>query len=161
MSENDDRSRLVREAESGKVPEWVSEHIRLYRESGGTKGHLWDAGPAAQGLGLLPCLLLTTVGRKSGQQRTTPLIYGAVGEDIIIIGSKGGSKTHTQWYFNLLANPAAEIQVGTEHFKVRARIAAGEERAKIWAHMLTIFPVYQDYQNRTGREIPVIVLEKQ
>lgn len=161
MSEKDDRSRQVSEAAAGNVPDWVVEHIRLYRESGGTRGHMWDAGPAAQGLGLLPCLLLTTKGRKSGQARTTPLIYGEVGNDIIIIGSKGGSKTHTQWYFNLLANPAAEIQVGTEHFKVRARIAAGEERAKIWAHMLTIFPVYDDYRNRTEREIPVIVLEKQ
>ncbi|MDO9460730.1 MAG: nitroreductase family deazaflavin-dependent oxidoreductase [Alphaproteobacteria bacterium] len=132
--------------------------MRTYLESGGKEGHMFDAGP---GNSPLPSLLLTTVGRKSGKKRMTPLIYGVFGGNHIIVGSKGGSQTHTGWYFNLLENPAAEIQVATEHFKVRARIATGDERAQIWAHMLTVFPTYGDYQKKTTREIPVVVLEKQ
>lgn len=161
MAEKFDLNKTVSDIEAGKVPEWIAEHMRIYLESGGKEGHMWDASLAAPGLGLIPALLLTTVGRKSGQKRTTPLIYGTVGANVIIIGSKGGSETHTNWYFNLLANPAAEIQVGTEHFKVRARIATGDERAQIWKHMLTVYPPYHDYQAKTSREIPVVVLEKQ
>ncbi|MFZ5912811.1 MAG: nitroreductase family deazaflavin-dependent oxidoreductase, partial [Pseudomonadota bacterium] len=119
------------------------------------------ASLAGPGLGLVPTLLLTTVGRKTGKKRILPLIYGKVDGNYIVIGSKGGSDSHAKWYLNLLANPDAEIQVATEHFKVRARIAEGEERAKIWNHMLTVYPPYADYQARTSRHIPVVVLEKQ
>ncbi len=161
MSEETGHEKMVRALDEGKQPKWIAEHLRIYRESGGKEGHMFDINIAGKGIVPTPALLLTTVGRKSGKKRTTPLIYGTIGADIIIIGSKGGSETHTGWYFNLLANPAAEIQVETEHFKVRARIATGEERSRIWAHMLTVFPTYADYQKRTDREIPVFVLEKQ
>ncbi len=159
MAEKYDLSDLVSGLDTSKQPRWVIDHMRDYLKSGDKEGHLFD--PAGTGVGALPTLLLTTVGRKSGKKRMTPLVYGVFGGNHIIVGSKGGSQTHAGWYFNLLENPAAEIQVGTGHFKVRARIATGEERAQIWAHMLTVFPTYGDYQKKTSREIPVFVLEKQ
>ena len=161
MAERFDLNKLVSDLDTGKIPDWIAEHIRIYRESGGKEGHLWDASIAGEGLGLTPTLLLTTTGRKSGKQRTMPLIYGKVGDKHIVIGSKGGSETHPAWYLNLLANPEVNLQVATENFNARARIATGDERAQIWKHMLTVYPPYQDYQNRTKREIPVVVLEKQ
>lgn len=161
MTEKFDLDKVVSDLDAGKVPEWIAEHLRIYRKSGGKEGHLWDASIAGEGLGLTPTLLLTTIGRRSGQNRTMPLIYGKVGANHIVIGSKGGSETHAAWYLNLLANPVVQVQVATEHFTARARIAEGDERAKIWAHMLTVYPPYQDYQNKTKRQIPVIVLERQ
>ena len=161
MAEKFDLNKVVSDLDSGNVPDWIKEHLRIYRESGGKQGHMWDASIAGEGLGPTPTLLLTTTGRKSGQPRTVPLIYGKVGDNHIVIGSKGGSETHAAWYLNLLDNPVVQVQAGTEHFTARARIATGDERAKIWKHMLTVYPPYQDYQNRTKREIPVVVLEKQ
>lgn len=160
MTEKFDLNKVVSDLDSGTVPQWIQDHIRIYRESGGKEGHMWDASIAGEGLGLTPTLLLTTTGRKSGQKRTMPLIYGKFGGNHIVIGSKGGSETHAAWYLNLLANPEVDLQVGTENFNARARIATGEERAQIWKHMLTVYPPYQDYQNRTKREIPVVVLER-
>lgn len=157
MTEKYALSDLVSDLDTSRQPKWVIEHMRRYLQSGGKEGHLFDAG----GAGALPTLLLTCVGRKTGKKRMTPLLYGVVDGNHIIIGSKGGSETHTGWYFNLLDNPAAEIQVGTAHYKVRARVAQGEERAQIWRHMLTIFPTFGEYQTKTQREIPVVVLEKQ
>ncbi len=159
MTEKYDLSDLVEGLDTSKQPKWVIDHMRLYLQSGGKEGHLFDTG--GSGSGPLPTLLLTCVGRKSGKKRMTPLVYGVFAGNHIIVGSKGGSQTHTGWYFNLLENPAAEIQVGAGKMKVRARIAAGAERAQIWAHMLTVFPTYGDYQLKTTREIPVFVLEKQ
>lgn len=159
MTEKYDLSDLVDGLDTSKQPKWVIDHMRMYLQSGGKEGHLFDTG--GSGLGPLPTLLLTCVGRKSGKKRMTPLVYGVFAGNHIIVGSKGGSQTHTGWYFNLLENPAAEIQVGAAHFKVRARIATGDERSKIWAHMLTVFPTYGEYQTKTSREIPVFVLEKQ
>jgi deazaflavin-dependent oxidoreductase (nitroreductase family) len=153
--------KVVKDLDSGKQPKWIREHLRIYQESGGKEGHFFDASATAPGAAPIPTLLLTTVGAKSGQKRTTPLLYGKSGEDFIIIGSKGGSETHTAWYYNLRANPDAEIQVATDHFKVRARMAQGAERVKLWDYILTVWPNFAEYQSRTSREIPVWVLEKQ
>ncbi|MEQ1888874.1 MAG: nitroreductase family deazaflavin-dependent oxidoreductase [Alphaproteobacteria bacterium] len=161
MADKFDLDKVVKDLDAGTIPPWIAEHLRIYRESGGKEGHFWDASIAGEGLGPTPTLLLTTVGRKTGQQRTMPLIYGKVGANHIVIGSKGGSESHAAWYYNLLANPVVQVQVATEHFTARARIATGDERAQIWKHMLTVYPPYQDYQNKTAREIPVVVLEKQ
>ena len=155
-----DVDQTIRELEAGKTPEWISEHLRIYRESGGAEGHMWDSS-AAGSSGLLPALLLTTVGRRSGEKRTSPLIYGTVGDNYIIIGSKGGANTHPNWYYNLLAKPEVELQVGKELFMARARVAKGKERQQLWEQMLKLYPPYRDYQQKTSREIPVIVLEKQ
>lgn len=161
MAEKFDLNKVVSDLDSGTVPEWISAHLNLYLESGGKEGHYWDASIAGEGLGPTPTLLLTTTGRKTGQQRIMPLIYGKVDGNHIVIGSKGGSETHAAWYHNLLANPVVQVQVATEKFTARARTATGAERAKIWKDMLTVYPPYQDYQNKTKREIPVVVLEKQ
>ena len=150
----------IRELEAGKTPEWITEHLRIYRETGGAEGHLFDA----TSVGFpprMPSLLLTTVGRRSGVKRTSPLFYGKAGDAYIVIGSKGGADKHPAWYLNLLANPIAEVQVGSEIFTARARVAMGEERRQLWDQMAQIASPYNDYQKKTKREIPVIVLEKE
>jgi deazaflavin-dependent oxidoreductase (nitroreductase family) len=155
-----DVEQTVRDLEAGKTPEWISEHVRLYRDSGGAEGHLWDAS-AAGVPGLVPCLLLTTTGRRSGEKRTSPLIYGTAGAAYVVIGSKGGANTQPKWYLNLRANPAVEVQVASERFPARARVATGQERERLWEQMVQVFPPYREYQKKTKREIPVVVLEKQ
>jgi len=134
--------------------------LRIYRESGGAEGHLFDATIAGVP-GFVPCLLLTTTGRRSGEKRTSPLFYGTAGEAYVLIGFKGGADTHPGWYLNLLDNPTAEVQVGREHFTVRARVATGQERKQLFEQMAQMAPPYQDYQQKTQRELPVVVLEKQ
>jgi deazaflavin-dependent oxidoreductase (nitroreductase family) len=149
----------LRDLEAGKTPDWIAEHLRIYRESGGAEGHLFDS-TLGGGIGLVPSLLLTTVGRRSGQKRTSPLFYGTAGDAYVIIGSKGGADTQPKWYLNLRANPQAEVQVAREHFTVRARVATGKEREQLWEQMVQLYPPYQEYRKKTKREIPVVVLEK-
>ena len=146
--------------EAGKPPDWVAEHLRRYRESGGAEGHLFDATIAGVP-GRVPCLLLTTIGRRSGEKRTSPMFYGTAGDAYVIIGSKGGADTHPGWYLNLRANPVVEVQVGREQFTAHARVATGKEREQLWEQMVQISPLYNDYQKKTKREISVVVLEKQ
>jgi deazaflavin-dependent oxidoreductase (nitroreductase family) len=160
MTKRIDVDETVRELDEGKTPDWIAEHLRLYRESGGAEGHLFDGGTVGEP-GMLPCLLLTTTGRRSGKKRTSPLVYGTSGDAYIVIGSKGGAETHPWWYLNLSANPVVEVQVAKEVFTARARIATGGERDKLWKQMASAFPFYGKYQRKTRREIPVVVLEKQ
>ena len=146
--------------ETGKPPDWVTEHLRMYRQSGGTEGHLFDATIAGVP-GLVPCLLLTTIGRRSGEKRTSPMFYGAAGDAYVVIGSKGGADTHPGWYLNLRANPVVEVQVGREQFIAHARVATGKEREQLFEQMAQMAPPFRDYQKKTKRELPVVVLEKQ
>ena len=136
---------------------WIAEHVALYK-SDPEKAHLWDSTPLG-GPGLLATLLLTTTGRKSGEPRSMPLIYGTAGDGYVIIASKGGWATHPLWFLNLQANPDCEVQVASKTVKARARIAEGEERTRLWKMMAEIYPPYEDYQKSTERVIPVIVLE--
>jgi len=145
---------------TGKPPAWVTEHLRIYRESGGTEGHLFDS-TAAGWHGPVPCLLLTTVGRRSGKKQTSPMFYSTAGEAYVVAGSKGGADTQPGWYLNLRANPVVEVQVGREQFTARARVATGKEREQLWEQMVQLCALYRDYQKKTKREIPVVVLEKQ
>ena len=140
--------------------DWVVEHIRKYRESNGAEGHIWKG---VDGSLSLPCLLLTTTGRKSGSPQTTPLIYGKDGDNIVIIASRGGTPMDPIWYRNLVANPTAELQLGSDVFAVTARTVSGDERSRLWDLMALIFPSYNDYQEKAKatREIPVVVLERQ
>src|ERR671925_1093562 len=140
--------------ETGKPPAWVTEHLRIYRESGGAEGHLFDATVASVP-GIVPCLLLTTIGRRSGEKRTSPMFYGTAGDAYVVIGSKGGADTHPGWYLNLRANPVVEVQVGREHFTVRARVATGKEREQLFEQMVQMASPYRDYQQKTQRELPV------
>ena len=132
--------------------EYVAKHIHEYVESNGEKGHNWRPG--------VPTLLLTTRGRKTGKLRRTALIYGKDGDNTIIVASRGGHPKHPLWYLNLTANPEVEVQVGAEKFKARAHTATPEEKAKLWPLMTSIWPDYNNYQKKTDREIPVVVLAR-
>lgn len=143
---------------AAKLPDWIKAHIALYL-SDPDKGHLWDSSVAG-GPGLLPTLLLTTTGRKSGEPRMLPLIYKKVGDNYVIIASKGGSPAHPSWYLNLEANPECHLHVAREQFDATMRVATGAERDDLWAQMAEIYPPYNDYQVSAGeRLIPVVVLE--
>ena len=128
------------------------EHVRAYRESGGERGYRWRNGTTI--------LLLTTTGRSSGEQRTTPLIFRPDGERWVVVASKGGSPRHPQWYENLVAQPEATIEVRADEIPVRASTAEGDERRRLWELMTEAWPDYDNYQARTDREIPVVVLER-
>jgi len=136
---------------------WIAEHIELYRTDP-EKAHMWDSTHVG-GPGVLPTLLLTTTGRKSGEPRSMPLIYGTAGDSYVIIASKGGWATHPHWYLNLEANPECDLMVGAKPVKVRARVADGEERERLWKQLAEIYPPYLDYQKATERQIPVVVLD--
>ena len=107
----------------------------------------------------VPSLLLTTVGRKSGEKFIFPLFYGTDGGSYIIVASKGGAPEHPGWYRNILANADVEVQVATKKLKARARTATGDERARLWTKALQFWPPYADYALKTDREIPVVVLD--
>jgi deazaflavin-dependent oxidoreductase (nitroreductase family) len=125
------------------------DHIRAYRESGGQVGYLWNG---------VPSLLLTTTGRKTKQRRTSALIFGRDGDDYLVLASTGGAPRHPSWYLNLVANPAAEIQVMAEVIPVTARTASDQEKPRLWKIMTDSWPNYDVYQSRTERVIPLVVL---
>lgn len=127
------------------------EHVRRYLETNGEVGHDWNGVPA---------LLLTTKGRKTGEDRTSALIYGRLNDAYVVIASMGGAPTHPMWYLNLVATPEVTSQVGADRFAARARVAEGEERIAGWEEMVEIWPNYDVYQSRTERIIPVVVLER-
>jgi len=106
-------------------------------------------------------LLLTTTGAKSGEPRTTPVVYLADGESLVIFASKAGAPTNPAWYHNLLAHPTATVEVGTETFPVRTRAAEGEERDRLYERQVARAPQFADYQAKTTRMIPVVVLERE
>ena len=140
-----------------KAIPWIAEHIELYRTDP-EKAHLWDSTHLG-GPGLLPTLLLTTTGRKTGEPRALPLIYGTVGDSYVVIASKGGMPSHPIWYLNLEAHPECEVQVGAKRLTARARVVEGEERERIWNQMVEVYPPYVDYKKATERIIPVVVLD--
>ncbi len=129
---------------------WVSEHIQQYVETGGQQGHVWNG---------VPTLLLTTTGRKSGKLRRTALIYGQSGSSYVVVASKGGDDNHPAWYLNLAENPQVAVQVGAEDFVATARTADDAEKPALWELMRQIWPAYQEYQTKTARPIPVVVLD--
>jgi len=150
---------MVQEKKETELPGWIRDHMKRYIESDGRDGHMWDASSAG-GSGIFPTLLLTTRGRRSGEPRMLPLIYGESDSDYVIIGSKGGFPSHPAWYLNLVEESDVSVQVGAEKFRATARTVQGDERTSLWEAMVAIYPPYQDYQARAGREIPVVVLKK-
>jgi len=130
-----------------------ADHVRAYRETDGELGHDWQQGTSV--------LLLTTTGRRSGEPRTTPLIYGRSGDDYLVVASKGGSPAPPGWFRNLSERPEVEVQVLGDRFRARARQATAEEKPAMWEEMVGHWPAYDDYQRRTDREIPVVVLERE
>jgi deazaflavin-dependent oxidoreductase (nitroreductase family) len=132
------------------LPDWMVEHTNRYLSSGGADGHMYKMTQPGRPEITVPSLLLTTTGRKSGERFIFPLFYGDTGNGYFVIASKGGAPKHPSWYLNILANPEVEVQVGT---------ATGEERARLWEKSLEFWPPYADYQRKTEREIPVVVLD--
>jgi len=136
---------------------WLREHTALYLVDP-EGAHDWDATPVG-GTGLVPTLLLTTIGRKSGTRRSTPLLYQPTSTGFVIVASRGGSDLHPAWFLNLLQNSECELQVGRFSYTARARILSSNERAPYWEWMVRFWPDYENYQARTDREIPVVILD--
>jgi proline iminopeptidase len=141
------------------LPDWMVEHANRYRSSGGTDGHMYEVTQPGRPEMTVPSLLLTTKGRKSGESFVFPLFYGKAGHGYFVVASKGGAPQHPGWYRNLLADPVVEVQVGTKKMQARARTATGAERTRLWDEALKFWPPYADYQRKTEREIPVVVLD--
>ncbi len=134
------------------MPDWNSKIIDEFHANEGKV-----SGPF-EGATLL---LLHTKGRKTGMSRVNPLAYQALGDNAFaVFGSKGGAPTHPEWYRNVLANPDVSVEVGTETLEVRAREAAGDERERIWTKQKELIPGFADYETKTSRQIPVIILER-
>jgi deazaflavin-dependent oxidoreductase (nitroreductase family) len=127
-------------------------HTAIYRASRGLIGHRVPGQP--------PALLLDHVGAKSGVKRTSPLVYGRDGENLVLVASKGGFPKNPAWFHNLKANPDTRVQVGAEIRNVKARVAEGEERERLWKLMVGVYAGYESYRRRTEREIPLVVLER-
>ena len=134
-----------------KLADWAKDHLNRYIESNGADGH------ELQGV---TNLLLTTTGRKSGKALQLPLIYGRDGDNYIIVASRGGTPDHPEWYKNLVANPNVELQVRDERFPATARTANDAEKPALWEKMARLFPPYNEYQAKTERQIPVVILER-
>ena len=128
------------------------EHVERYRATDGEEGHDWLEGS--------PVLLLTTIGRKSGEERTTPLIYGRSGDDVLVVASQGGSDEPPAWFRNLEADPEVGVQIWGDRFRARARTATPDEKPAMWDEMLSHWKHYDEYQRNTERGIPVVVLER-
>lgn len=129
------------------------EHIKRYLETDGKEGHDWRRGA--------PVLLLTTTGRKTGRKIIKALIYQPHGDAYLVVASNGGLPRHPEWYLNLDANAEVEVQVRGDRFKALARTATPEEKPELWRRMTSIWPDYNEYQRRTDRQIPVVILERQ
>ncbi len=108
-----------------------------------------------------PMVLLTTTGAKSGKERTSPLVYTTDGDQIIIIASKAGAPTNPDWYYNIVANPTVTVEIGAERFQARATVAEGAERDRLFNQQATQMPGFAEYQTKTTRVIPVVVLERE
>ena len=144
---------------SSDLPDWIKDHLSRYLATNGEDGYLWDASLGG-GTGLVPTLLLPTVGRKSGRVLTLPMIFGRAGADYVVGASKGGAPTHPAWYLNLQANPEVKVQVKAEKFTARAHTADAAERAALWPKMVEIYGPYAQYQTKTDRQIPVVLLKR-
>ena len=127
------------------------EHVRRYEETDGEEGHDWQGTST---------LILTTTGRRSGERRSTPLIYQPYGDDYLVVASRGGADDPPAWYHNLEESPEVEVQVKGDRFRARARTATPDEKPDMWRTMTATWPAYDEYQQKTEREIPVVVLER-
>ena len=137
---------------------WIADHRKLY-QADPAAGHMWDS-KRPNSIGAVPTLLLTTRGRRSGNESIMPLIYGRTGNNYVVIASKGGAPKHPGWYHNLMTQNEVTVQVIDDIFQARTRVAEGEERGAIWNQMVEVYPPFANYQENTNREIPVVILEK-
>jgi deazaflavin-dependent oxidoreductase (nitroreductase family) len=138
-------------SDASDMKAWNQQVIDEFRANGGQVGGPFEGAPM---------VILTSTGAKSGEPRLSPLMALLNGDDIVIFASKGGAPTHPDWYYNLLANPEAKVEIGTETIAVKARVAEGDERDELWTRQKTAYPQFQGYEDGTDRVIPVVVLEK-
>jgi deazaflavin-dependent oxidoreductase (nitroreductase family) len=150
---------MTEPGKSPGLPTWIQDHLSRYLATNGEDGYMWDSSVGG-GKGMVPTLLLTTRGRKSGNALTLPLIFGRSGSDYVVVASKGGAPAHPAWYLNLDANADVEVQVKADKFKARAHTATSTERPALWDKMVDISPPYADYQKKTDRQIPLVVLTR-
>jgi deazaflavin-dependent oxidoreductase (nitroreductase family) len=132
------------------MPDWNSKIIEEFRANDGKVGGQFEGAPL---------LLLHTVGAKTGQQRVNPMMYQAVTDGYAVFASKGGAPDNPDWYHNLLAHPRVSAEIGTGTFELKARVAEGDERDKIWSAQKAAYPGFADYEQKTSRQIPVVILE--
>lgn len=151
---SDDSSAAIRDTRK----DFMTEHREVYLRSGGAQGHIMDISAVGGHSFTTHCMIRYT-GRKSGKTFITPLIYGDIGGEVVVVASKGGADHHPAWYLNLRESDVVEFQVATQAFRGTWREPQGEERARIWAFMTGIFPSYAAYQASTGREIPLVMMK--
>lgn len=138
--------------------DWQEQHLRSYLRSGGAQGHLYDFDPI-NGEGYQPICLIKHVGRKTGRKLISPLIYGMVEGELVIVASKGGSPAHPAWYLNIADATEIELQVATQAFRATLREPNDAERQRIWDQMVAIYPPYAEYQESTDRLIPLVLMK--
>jgi deazaflavin-dependent oxidoreductase (nitroreductase family) len=141
----------IEEADMSEMDDFNRKVIEEFRANDGKVGGPFEGSPV---------LLLTSTGAKSGERRTTPVMYLPNGERMVIFASKAGAPENPAWYHNLLANPAAEVEVGSETVEVDATVTSGEERARLFRQQAELFPQFAEYEKKTTREIPVVALER-
>jgi deazaflavin-dependent oxidoreductase (nitroreductase family) len=145
-------------AEIGRARrDWKTEHLAMYLGSGGAQGHIVDLSDIGANV-FTPTLLLQYVGRKSGRTIITPLIYGVIGGEVVIVASKGGADHHPAWYLNLRDGSDLAFQVAAQAFRATWREPEGAERCDVWDYMVGVFPPYRSYQASTDRRIPLVML---
>jgi deazaflavin-dependent oxidoreductase (nitroreductase family) len=151
---SDESSAKIREARR----DFITEHRDLYIKSGGTEGHIVDITPVGGHPFTTHCLIKYK-GRKSGKVFITPLIYGDIGGEVVIVASKGGADSHPAWYLNILDSKEIEFQIATQAYRATWREPQGAEREKIWNFMVDVFPSYAKYQASTRRQIPIVMMK--
>jgi len=134
-----------------EINDWNRQTIEAFRANGGKVGGVWEGRPL---------LLLTTTGAKSGQRRTTPVMYLPDGDRLLVFATKAGAPTNPAWYHNLLAHPEVTVEVGTETYEATATSLTGDERDRLYAKQASLYPQFGEYQARATRKIPVIALER-
>jgi deazaflavin-dependent oxidoreductase (nitroreductase family) len=146
-----DRSEQPEEEALDNAQGWVAEHTRRYVTSNRADGHLWNG---------VHTLVLTTRGRRSGRLRRNALIYGTDGDAFVVVASYGGAPANPAWYANLAADPDVTVQAGADVFRAVARTAAAQEKERLWPDMVSIWPDFDNYRQKTDRDIPVVLLER-
>lgn len=137
--------------------DWKDEHLSLYLRSGGAEGHVMDVTDIG-GHKFTTMLLLEYIGRKSGKMMITPLIYGDIGGEVVIVASKGGADHHPAWYLNVKDRKELSFQIATQAYRATWREPHGAERSKVWDFMVSVFPPFEKYQASTAREIPLVMM---
>jgi len=151
---SDESSAEIRDARK----DWMTQHRQMYLRSGGTQGHIMDLTAVGAHPFGTHCLIKYT-GRKSGNVFITPLCYGAIGGEVVIVASKGGADEHPAWYLNIRDSEEVEFQIAAQAFRASWREPSGDERKKVWDFMVSCYPFYANYQASTQRQIPLVMMK--